>query len=106
MSTFQIHLADMSRQELDDHRTLLLKTLGQQHATRRLMIEDEFEGDDSDLRLDLQDERQNYLSPRTFSRSLFEPRNANDDLMKMLAHARDDRIPHLPSLKELLSLDC
>ena len=106
MNAFRIHLADMSRQELDDLRTLLLKTLGQQHSTRRLMIEDEFEGDDSDLRLDLQEGRTNDLSPRTLSRSLFEARSVNDDIMKYLAHARDNRISHLPTLKELLSLDC
>ena len=92
----------MTRQELDDLRMFLLISLGQQHSTRRLKIEFEVEGDDDlDPRRDLQDERQNKLSPCAFSRSLFETGNANEDIMTQLARMRDNRALRIPTLKEL-----
>ncbi|KAI2506473.1 hypothetical protein MHU86_7988 [Fragilaria crotonensis] len=106
MNAFKIQLANMSRQELDDLRTLLLITLGQQHSTRRLMFEYEVEGDDSDPRLDLQEEKHKGLSPRSLTRSRFEFREAKEDLMRRLACTRDTRITRLPSLKDLEGRDC
>ncbi len=96
----------MNRQELDDLRTLLLITLGKQHSTRRLMLEYDVEGDDSDPRLDLKEEKHMGLFPRSLTRSRFELMEANEDLITRLACARDNRILHLPTLKDLEVQDC
>lgn len=101
MNAFNIQLAYMNRQELDALRTFLLITLGQQHATRRLMFDYEVEGDDCDPRLDLQEEKHKGLSPRSLTRTRFELREANEDLVKRLACTRDNRMLHLPTLKDL-----
>ena len=106
MNTFKIQLASMNRQELDDLRTFLLITLGQQHSTRHLMFEYEVEGDDSDPRLDLQEEKHKGMPPRSLTRSRFGLRETNNDRMKRLACARDSRILHLPTLKDLEARYC
>jgi hypothetical protein len=94
----------MIHKESHDIRTLLLIATRQYTGTRNLMNED----DESDLRLGLQNEKMQQLSPRSFMRKHYEKSfYSNQELMNRLASNIDFRLWKLPSLRDLESkTDC
>ena len=105
MDIFKTQLADMSREELNDLRALLLSMLREQQSTRNLMFEHDVEGEDSDPRLELMEEKKSEMSPRSLSRSRYK-NFSSDEIITRLNHARDLRVCHLPNLKELQFDEC